>query len=374
MTAEKGIPAGMDPTEMWRQWYETGTKVWSDMARGSQESAMDPSGMYRQWFDGLQKMQEQMTGAATGSPQAGGVQEMWQRWFEITTDAWRKSAEMGQNMTDIAPRWMRMLEEARDNMMAGGTPPLDPLQFATQWYNATNGPFSDFVGDLIEREEFLEPSSQFLQNYASFYKVFKRNSEEYLKNLQIPVRSDITRVATLVVNLEDKVDHIEEVLEDLEDGRSETPDALAAVDKRIAKLQSALDKVTKTGAEAATAAFLSSVEERIGGLESVLERVTKTGAEAATADSMRTLEGRLDGVENKLDRLLAALEDNAQNGGAQNLQEVAGTNGSTASSEIKATDAARRKARETGVDLAAIDGTGADGQITVDDVRKKGDS
>ena len=307
MTAEKGIPAGMDPTEMWRQWYETGAKVWSDMARGAGQGSMDPSGAYRQWFDGLQKMQGQMTGAATGgNQQAGGVQEMWQRWFEITTDAWRKSAEMGQNMTDIVPRWMGMLEEARDNMMAAGPPPVDPLQFATQWYNATNGPFSDFVGDLIEREEFLEPSSQFLQNYASSYKVFKRNSEEYLKNLQIPTRSDVTRVATLVVNLEDKVDHIEEVLEDFEDGRDES------------------------------------------------------------AGSVQTLENRLDRVEGKLDRLLAALENSASNGGA------AASNGSA--EEVKATDAARRKARETGMDLASIDGTGADGEITVDDVRKKGDS
>jgi polyhydroxyalkanoic acid synthase PhaR subunit len=169
------------------------------------------------------------------------------------------------------------------------------------------------VGDVIEREEFLEPSSRFLQSYASFYKVFKRNSEEYLKNLQIPVRSDITRIAGLVVNLEEKVDRIEEVLEDFEYGY----------------------------------------------------------AEPATSESVQQLETRLDRVEGKLDRLLAALEG-TQNGGAQVPDVAAETNGSA--TEVSATDAARRKALELGVDLSEVEGTGNGGQITVEDVRRKGEN
>ena len=304
----------MDPTDLWRQWYETSTKLWSDAARGAQGGQMmDPAQFYRQWFDTARDMQQRMVGAAPGAGEGNpGVQDMMQRWSQASTAAWQKSTELGQNALDLLPRWTQMLEEARNNLLAGGSLPADPLQFATQWYNATSGPFSDFVGDVIEREEFLEPSSQFLQSYASFYKVFKHNSEEYLKSLQLPVRSDISRVAGLVINLEDKVDRIEEVLEDFE----------------------------------------------------------YTPAKPATADSVEALEGRLDRVEGKLDRLLAALE--GQNGDAQ-AEVPASTNGSTAV-EVKATDAARRKARELGVDLASVEGTGADGQITIEDVRKKGDS
>lgn len=302
MTEERVAASGMDTAELWRQWMESGTKMWSEMTRGAQEGYADPYGAYRGWFEGMREIQERMIGAVP-EPVAGdpGIQDLWQRWFEMATDSWRKSAELNQAATEILPRWIQMLEEARTNLLAGGTPPSDPLQLASQWYNATSGPFSDFVGDVIEREEFLEPSSRFLQHYASFYKVFKRNSEEYLKNLQLPVRSDITRIAGLVVNLEEKVDRIEEVLEDFEYGY----------------------------------------------------------AEPATTESVKALETRLDRVEGKLDRLLAALE----NGSAE-------TNGSS----VRATDAARRKAREMGVDLAEVIGTGADGQVTVDDVRKKGES
>jgi pyruvate/2-oxoglutarate dehydrogenase complex dihydrolipoamide acyltransferase (E2) component len=42
--------------------------------------------------------------------------------------------------------------------------------------------------------------------------------------------------------------------------------------------------------------------------------------------------------------------------------------------EIEATDAARREARERGVDLTEVEGTGSEGRITVDDVKKFADA
>ena len=118
-----------------------------------------------------------------------------------------------------------------------------------------------------------------------------------------------------------------------------------------------------------------------GGIERALERVARAGRQGATDESVQTLSGRLDGVEDKLDRLLAALDGQSQNGNgsanasAQAPADVpADANGSAVEATIEATDAARRKAEELGVDLTQVEGTGADGRITVEDVRKKGDS
>jgi polyhydroxyalkanoic acid synthase PhaR subunit len=226
--------------------------------------------------------------------------EMWRKWFDATVESWQRSAGLGQEMLAMTPRWAQMLDQARNNLMSLRSFPKDPLEFAVQWYNATSGPYSEFVQDVIEREEFLEPASRFMQNYASFYKVFRSRSEEALRSLQIPARSDIARVASLVVALEDKVDRLEEAFEEFEYGY----------------------------------------------------------AKPATAEEQDELEKRLDRVEDKLDRLLAALENGSPNG----------------TPEIKATDAARRTARELGVDLTEVEGTGNGGQITVNDVRRKGES
>lgn len=299
LTEERRLGTGVDPAELWRRWFETGTRAWTDILQG--EGYSDPFGLYRQWFEGAEIVRRQMTGdpAANGTESAGKAdpRELWRRWFDASVESWEKSAELGGEMMNLTPRYFEMLEQARTNLMNVGSFPKDPLEFAVHWYNATSGPFSEFIQDVIEREEFLEPASEWLEHYASFYKLFARRSEEYLKSLQVPVRSDITRVAGLVVALEDKVDRLEEAFEEFEYGY----------------------------------------------------------AKPATAEELGELEKRFDRVEGKLDRLLAALENgNAQNGAPE------------------ATDAARRKARELGVDLTEIVGTGAGGQITVDDVRRRG--
>ncbi len=309
----------MDPAELWKRWYETSMGVWSNVLQQGQRNYADPYGLYRQWFETVQDLQESVTGADAGLAKSfngasSGVaaalpsaaqQELWGKFFDATVESWQKSIGLGQETVDLTPRWLEMLEQARNNLLSLESFPKDPLEFAVQWYNATNGPFGEFVQDVVEREEFLEASSRWMQNYASLYRIFSRQSEEYLRNLQIPVRSDISRIAGLIVALEDKVDRIEEAFEDFEDGY----------------------------------------------------------AKPATAEEVGELDKRLDRVEGKLDRLLTALE----NGPAEN-------GGSGAPAEIRATDAARRKARELGVDLAAVSGTGAGGQITVEDVRQKGDN
>ena len=229
----------------------------------------------------------------------------------------------------MTPRWTQAMEQARVQLDGRQNPARDPLEFVVQWYNATSAPVSEFVQELVEREDFLEPSSRFLQSYASLYKIFKRNSEEYLGTLQLPVRSDITRVASLIVALEDKVDRIEEAFEDFEYGYSEP----------------------------ATAESVATLEKSVG-----------------------SLDRRIDQVEGKLDQLLTAIEGISSNGGSGS----AATNGSGSPAasadaeapqeEIKATDAAQRKAQELGVTLSEVEGSGADGQITVGDVREKGTS
>jgi hypothetical protein len=103
-------------------------------------------------------------GASVPAPVGGDgstdPQEALSRWTEATADSWQKSAKIGQELLEITPRWIQMLEEARDNLLKADGFPKDPLEFSVRWYNATSGPYSEFVQDVIEREEFLALSSQ----------------------------------------------------------------------------------------------------------------------------------------------------------------------------------------------------------------------
>jgi pyruvate/2-oxoglutarate dehydrogenase complex dihydrolipoamide acyltransferase (E2) component len=85
------------------------------------------------------------------------------------------------------------------------------------------------------------------------------------------------------------------------------------------------------------------------------------------------------GQEESFQMLFQELMDNysaieqALNEAQQNVANL-DTESLVKQGEIEATDAARREARELGVDLTEIEGTGSEGRITVDDVRKFAES
>jgi len=202
--------------------------------------------------------------------------EAWQQWFDTTTGIWRKAAEVGGDPLGFTTQWIEMMEDARARMQAGGTFPADPFTFFKQWYDATSEMWSKVVGDIIGTEKFVEAAGHFLESYTSFYRTVRRSSEEYFRNLQLPTRSDLARVAELVVNLEVKVDSVEDAFEDFKEGQQGAIKEIGAVlDER-----------------------LDQVENKLEVLPVALERI----------EELKGLSTRLDQVENKLDRVLSALE------------------------------------------------------------------
>jgi len=255
-----------DPMEVWEQWYETTYDAWKNSIDGSKESFVDPLGLYSSWLKGTAQEQFKVGAAGLIDPQ-----EAWKHWFEATTDVWKKATKPGADPLGLTTQWLEMMEEARAKLSAGGAVPTDPFTFLKQWYDATNETWSKAVGDMIGTEKFMEMGSQFLESYASFTRTFNRASEAYFSRLQLATRSDIARVAELVVNLEEKVDRLDNEFEDFED--------------RYMQM---------------------TAGEATSGLSGRLERVESNVA--ALPAAVESLEKRLVKVESKLDKLLEALE------------------------------------------------------------------
>jgi hypothetical protein len=272
------------------------------MIGGDKGAYTDPFGLYRQWFSALED---------TKKLAEGGTQ---QQWMEATTEVWRRATGLSEILVGLIPRWVEMAQALREQMFDGGNIPTEPLDFYMRWYNATSGPLSKMAKDILESEAYLEESRRFFEAYATLEGSFQRAAERYFSSLQLSTRSDNTRVAKLIVGLEDKVDRIEESFEEF---------------------------------EYAWPATAETLEHRIGDLERKL-------------DDNRSGLGR---VEDKLDRVLAALD--------AAVDDSPRTVGS--GEKIEATDAARRMAEDLGISLQDIRGSGAGGRITVDDVRRKGE-
>lgn len=323
MTEGKGTSVGMNPVEFWRRWYETSSGMWSGALNGDQGNYMDPFGLYQQWFS---NMQDSLGEAKGETPETASFVEPWRRWAELTNETWNRTVQAWTVLARLTPYWMEMADEVRKQMLDGSIP-VDPLDFYTRWYNATSGPLSKMAKDILGDEAFLTSSRRFLDNYTSLDAIFRRASEDFFGRLQLSTRSDSIRVAELIVGLEDKVDRMEESFEDFEDGYTEP----------------------------ATAEALAELEERLS-------------ARSATAESVAELRERLDQVEGKLDQILSALATITNGNAGGQAGDRAGQTG------VRATDAARRKAGELGIDLQEVRGSGSGGQVTVDDVRREGES
>ncbi len=264
MTHEGRPRANSDPAELWRQWYDATFGAWSETLSDG-EAYLDPLGLYRQWSSGLQ---EGVRRPREGTPFAG---EFWEQWFAATTDLWRRYTEYGSLLVGFWPQWVEMNQEVTRQMFEGGRLPADPLDFYTRLYNATNGPLSKMIRELLQNETFLADSRRLMENYSTLETVLQGASERYLgDNLRLSTRSDNTRLARLVVGLEGKLDRLEEAFEDFEDGH----------------------------ARPATAETVGALEGRIEGLEQMLEE--------SRSDLAR--------VEEKLDRLLQTLDTAASDG------------------------------------------------------------
>lgn len=267
----------LDPTGLWKQWVEANSRVWSGMLGGDAEALMDPFGLYRQWSAGLQEEARTPTGEA---PLAG---EFWSQWIGATTDLWSRYIEYASLLLGFAPHWAEMAQELPKQMFQGGSPPIDPLDFYTRLYNATNGPLSKMIREILENETFLADQRRLLENYATLETVLQGAAERYLGGtLRLSTRSDTTRLGRLAVGLEGKLDRLQESFEDFEDGQ----------------------------VQPATAETVSALEGRIEELE---QKIDENRSDLAR-------------VEEKLDRLLAAL-DSAANGDARSEAGKAGGSG-----------------------------------------------
>ncbi len=270
----------MDPTDMWKQWYEATTRTWAQAIEGNKDAFVDPYGFYRLWLQSVNNAQGQFK---TASAAMLNTKELWNQWYEATVGAWKQAVERGGDPLGLTTPWLDLMEELRRRIMSTDVLPKDPFTFFKEWYDTTSGTWAEVVDDMLGSEKFVESASPFLEVYATFVKTLRRANEEYFKNLQIPTRSDITRVAEMVVTLEEKVDYIEDGIEDMEDKyvNMATREVITGLDERLGPVENKLDALS-TGLEKQTA--------------------------AGTAEVVTKLTRRMDEVESKLDRVLAALE------------------------------------------------------------------
>lgn len=85
------------------------------------------------------------------------------------------------SMPDFIELWKKLYFQAEDS-----------------WAHATR--------ELIGSKNFVQMLDQIRDQYLSFHKISKQNTDQYFEVNPIPSKKDIARIAELIIGLEDKVD------------------------------------------------------------------------------------------------------------------------------------------------------------------------
>ncbi|MEI4800599.1 polyhydroxyalkanoic acid synthase subunit PhaR [Bacillus sp. FJAT-51639] len=123
---------------------------------------------------------------------------------------------------------------------------LDPLQAWKEVYEQTEKFWGKTLGETIKTEEYSAWMGSVLDLNLFYQKMMNDATKGYLEKVNIPTQEDIARVATLVINLENKVDNIEEFLE----GNTESLGQSLTIKRDVTKvkqdirtLENKLDKI-----------------------------------------------------------------------------------------------------------------------------------
>jgi polyhydroxyalkanoic acid synthase PhaR subunit len=92
--------------------------------------------------------------------------------------------------------------------------PFDPFTIWKDLYDKTESHWSKAFDESMRKEDFSQWMGQFLNLYLQYQKMVKESTENYLAQANMPSRADLSNLASLIVNLEAKVDNLEEMIEE----------------------------------------------------------------------------------------------------------------------------------------------------------------
>jgi hypothetical protein len=142
--------------------------------------------------------------------------DLWKKQIDEGTQAWLKMAGQGQ-APDPQAFWRPFMDQgmqAWSKVMTQGTVSPDLLtqwkQFLDQWIEA----WSKVLGQAMGTEQFAKMMGQSLDQMlvtaAPAKKVVDQQIEQALQALNLPSRSQLTGIAKQLVELEDRIDRLED--------------------------------------------------------------------------------------------------------------------------------------------------------------------
>lgn len=115
---------------------------------------------------------------------------------------------------------------------------FDAFNLFKELYNKTESAWRDAIQETLEKPSFSENLGNVQTSYLQYQEVVNAMTENFLKQANVPSKETIADLATLVINVESKVDSLEELLED-----QTTTAEIDLLSKKITKLEKKMDTI-----------------------------------------------------------------------------------------------------------------------------------
>ncbi|MEW9671026.1 poly(R)-hydroxyalkanoic acid synthase subunit PhaE [Ammoniphilus sp. 3BR4] len=120
--------------------------------------------------------------------------------------------------------------------------PFDPFALWKQFYDKAEEQWSQTMDEAMHKEEFSKLMGQSLNSYLQYQNVARQSAEKYLEQANMPSRQDVANVASLIVNVESKLDKLEEEVIDALN-QSDLSKEVKTLKADMAKLSKRLDQL-----------------------------------------------------------------------------------------------------------------------------------
>ena len=174
------------------------------------ETLFDPFGFMRLWSRSPDDARDGPSGPRVGP---SDPLTSWRRWKQAGIAKSGEAVELATSMWGLVPRLGEAAGKAWKQVLTEQPPTPDAFDLFQRWFDAASGPLAEVANEVLENEVLLR-SSKRLSDYAAMLdKASRIASERSFSRLQLATASDVERIARMIINLDDKIDRLEEELE-----------------------------------------------------------------------------------------------------------------------------------------------------------------
>lgn len=196
---------------------------------------------------------------------------------------------------------------------------FDPFQAWKDVYDKTESYWGKVIGDNMNREEFSQLMGNVLNMNLQYQQAVNEVTGRYLHQVNVPTKEDVANVASLVINVEEKVELLEEQFDDRFDELEAKQENASVLKKEVTKLKSDVKSLDKKLDKVLS--LLEGQQKTQDELKDTIQKQIKTQGEQLQAQLLEKQEKLA--KENAAEKPKAEAQTGAKSSNAQKTEQPA---------------------------------------------------